>query len=107
MFGDGFMGGVHYAAGAAEGSAHIALFTNAYLLTWISARKVAVSCRMAVIPAFIDYVCALLAICIVPITLPMTSMMVLMLSSSSSDNYCGFAMVLGTPTPLPEINKFL
>ena len=82
MFGDGIMGGVHCAAGAAGGGAHIALFANTCLLAWTSACKVAVSCRMAVISAFIDCTFALLAICTVSITLLMTSIMVLMLSSS-------------------------
>ena len=104
LFEDGIIGGIHCGAGAAGGGAHIALFANASLLAWISAHKVAISCLMAVIPAFIDYECTLLDICIVSITLLMTSAMVLMLSSSSSDNSCVFVVVPGTPTPLPEIN---
>merc|ERR1712194_669881 len=111
MFGDGVMGGAHCGAGCGAGWAgggcpHIALCANACLLAWTSASKVAISCCMAVMPAFIDCAFALLAICIVPITLLMTSVMVLMLSSSSSDDSCAFTMVPGTPTPCPEINRF-
>merc|ERR1712194_785431 len=107
MFGDGVMVGVHCGAGwAGGGCPHIALCANACLLACTSARKVAISCCMVVIPAFIDCAFALLAICIVPITLLMTSVMVLMLSSSSFDNSCAFAMVPGTPTPRPDINRF-
>merc|ERR1712194_156980 len=111
MFGDGVMRDVHCNTGCGAGWAgggcpHIALFANACLLACTSARKVAISCRMAVMPSFIDCAFALLAICIVPITDVMTSVMVLMLSSSMSDNSCAFAMVPGTPTPRPEINMF-
>ena len=105
-FGDGVMGGVHYVAGAAGGAAHIAVFANACLLAWTSACKVAISCRMVVMLVFLDCAFALLTICTVPITLLMTPVMVLMFLSSSSDNSCAFAMVPGTPTPLPEINRF-
>ena len=107
LFGDGCIGGVHCGVGAAGGSANIALFANAYLLAWTSALKVAISCLMAVVPVFIDCACVLLAICIVPITLLMMSVMVLMLISSLSNNFCAFAMVPGTPTHLPKINRFL
>ena len=108
MFGGGVLGGVHYGAGGAAGCcSHIVLCANTCLLVWTSTRKVATSCRMSVIPAFIDCAFVLLAICIVPITLLMTSVMVLILSSSLSDNYCAFVMVLWTPTPCPEIYRFL
>ena len=106
IFGDGVIGGIHCAAGAAGGGAHIVLFANACLLAWTSTLKEAISCLMAAIPAFIDCAFALLAICIVPIMLLVASVMVLMMSSSSSDNYCAFAMVPGAPTPLPDIKRF-
>ena len=80
MFCDGVMDGVHCGAGgAADGCPHIAVCANACLLAWISARKVAISYRMVVMPVFIDCAVALLAICIVPITLLMMSVVVLML----------------------------
>ena len=53
-------------------------------------------------PTFTDLVFALLAICFVLIT----SVMVVMLSSLSSDNSCAFAIMPGTFTSLPEINRF-
>ena len=80
MFGDGVMGGVHCGVGGAAGGwPHIALFASACLLACTSARKVAISCRMAFMPSFIDCAFTLLVICIVPITLFMTSVMMLML----------------------------
>ena len=82
MFGGGGIGGVHCAAGATGGGAHIACCANACLLAWTSALKLAIYCLMVLIPAFIDCAFTLLAICIVPITLLMTSVMVLMLLAS-------------------------
>ena len=61
---------------------------------------------MTVMPVFIDCTFALLTICIVPNMLLMVSVLVLMPLSSLSNNYCAFAMVPGTPTPLPESNRF-
>ena len=107
MFGDGVIGGVHCGAGAADGGAHITSLAISCLRAWIAALKVAISCCMVVIPVFIDCAFTLLAISIVPIMLLMMSAAVLILSSSSSDNSCVFVMVPGTPTPLPEINRFL
>ena len=57
-------------------------FPNTCQIVWTSALKVAISCHIAVIPRFIDCVFALLAICLMRITLLMPSVMVLMLSSS-------------------------
>ena len=105
MFGDGVMGGVHCGAGwAGGGCPHITVCANACLLACTSARKVAISCCMAVMPAFIDCAFALLAICIVPITLLMTFVMVLVLLSSSSNNSCAFAMVPGQDDTVTIIN---
>ena len=106
MLGDGAIAVVHCAAGATGGGARIALSVNTYLLASPSACKVAISCRMAAISAFIHCAFTLLVIYIMPITLLMMSVLVLILLSSSSNNYCAFAMVPGTPTSLLKINRF-
>ena len=102
LFGDDVIAGAHCGEGAAGDGIHIMLFANAFLLACTSALNISISCLMEVIFVFIDCTCALLTICIVLIT----SVMLLMLSSSLSDNSCAFAMETGTPTPLPEINRF-
>ena len=96
-FWDGDIGGIHCGAGAADGGTHTTLFDNACLLAWNSACKIVISCLMASMSVFIDCAFVLLAICIVPITLLMTSVMVFILLSSLSDNYCAFTHLLLFP----------